>query len=301
MSALHYELPGVAALRFPLSRSRTLLFFVGVNLLFLGLDTFLGHVIDGVIRAYEWIPVFHGPLAGLVVLWVVFRPRPSRGEVVLLLLALASSLAVGLMGTAFHWQRAMLVRGGTSGSFLEWLIFAPPAAGPSAFMGVALIGLLAALHEVPRDSGQMDLWGLVQFRAPLTKTQQLLWLVGLGYAGATLSSALDHARSGFVHPTTWIAVLAGAFATAVTLGRASSRKPTPADDSVHFWTNVALMGVGVLGFAMHLDANLTGRGEISLERLVSHAPVMAPLLLVNLGLLGLIAVMRPSAQPSASA
>jgi hypothetical protein len=206
---------------------------------------------------------------------------------------------VGLLGTAFHWERAYLASGAVPEGSLGWLIFAPPVAGPLAFAGVALVGLMAALHEKPRDSGRLELWNLATFTSPMTKTQQLVLLVGLGYAGAAVSAILDHARSDFGNPTVWIAIASGVFATAVTLTAAFARRTSRGDQLVYFWTQILMVGVGLLGLGMHLGVDLAGTGELSLERLINHAPVFAPLLYTNLGFLGLIAILRPAAEEPA--
>jgi len=45
-----------------------------------------------------------------------------------------------------------------------------------------------------------------------------------------------------------------------------------------------------LGFGFHLSADLAGTGAISLERILAFAPVLAPLLFCDLGMLGLLVV-----------
>ncbi|MBN1477114.1 hypothetical protein JXA47_10205 [Candidatus Sumerlaeota bacterium] len=290
------RLPGIGGLEFPLSRSRTLMFFVAMNFGFLGLDTLLAHWMDRTIKLYEWIPIIHGPIAGALVLIFLLRSHPTRFEVILYLMVLISALVVGALGTAFHWQRALLVREMEPVGFLQWLIFAPPAAGPMAFGGVALIGLMAALHEEPRGSGQMSLWGMVRLVAPISKTRQLLWLVGLGYVAAEASAILDHARSQYENPAVWLAIVPGAFATAVTLAMACKRSPNHSDHVIYIWTQLMMVLVGLLGLGMHLSADMTPTGELSAERLINFAPVFAPLLFTNMAILGLIAVLEPAAR-----
>jgi hypothetical protein len=50
--------------------------------------------------------------------------------------------------------------------------------------------------------------------------------------------------------------------------------------------------VGILGFAFHLSKDLADTGQISLERILVFAPVFAPLLFCDLGILGLLVVSR---------
>jgi hypothetical protein len=49
----------------------------------------------------------------------------------------------------------------------------------------------------------------------------------------------------------------------------------------------------MLGFGFHLSADLAGTGSLSLERILAFAPVLAPLLFSDLGLLGLLVVAQP--------
>ena len=62
---------------------------------------------------------------------------------------------------------------------------------------------------------------------------------------------------------------------------------------------VAEAGVGVLGFVLHLRANLAKPGRTYRDRFLYGAPVFAPLLFANLailaaiGLSGFVAIRRP--------
>jgi hypothetical protein len=130
--------------------------------------------------------------------------------------------------------------------------------------------------------------------APISKTRQLLWLVGLGYVAAEASAILDHARGQFENPAVWLAVVPGAFATAVTLAMACKRNPNHSDHVIYIWTQLMMILVGLLGLGMHLSADMTPTGELSIERMINFAPVFAPLLFTNMAILGLIAVLEPA-------
>jgi len=53
---------------------------------------------------------------------------------------------------------------------------------------------------------------------------------------------------------------------------------------------IAAVIVGVLGFTIHLSGDLADNGQLSIERMLVFAPVVAPLLYSDLGILGLIVV-----------
>ena len=63
---------------------------------------------------------------------------------------------------------------------------------------------------------------------------------------------------------------------------------------------IAAVIVGILGFGFHLSADLAGTGQLSLERILAFAPVFAPLLFSDLGVLGLLVVAHPSAPQEAA-
>ena len=71
---------------------------------------------------------------------------------------------------------------------------------------------------------------------------------------------------------------------------AVSKEWTKGDELVYFWTMIAAVVVGVMGFGFHLSADLAGTGELSLERILVFAPVFAPLLYSDLGMLGILVV-----------
>ena len=58
----------LAGRRLPVTRGQIMMLMVAVNLLFLGLDIYLAHGMNGTIRPYEWIPIIFGPAAGVVLL-----------------------------------------------------------------------------------------------------------------------------------------------------------------------------------------------------------------------------------------
>ena len=85
--------------KLPLSRDQVMLLMAAINLLFLGLDTYLAHSISGTIVSREQIPIYFGAAAGMVLLvagLIALRNRPLA--VWLAALVLLSSTAVGLLG-----------------------------------------------------------------------------------------------------------------------------------------------------------------------------------------------------------
>jgi hypothetical protein len=160
MSALEVVFPPAHRLsRLPLTRDQCMLLLMAVNMLFLGVDTYLAHSMTGTIRGYEWIPIVFSPAAGIVLLVagaIALRRRPAAN--LLACLVFAASLLVGALGTYFHLHRA-LIPGLLAGEQVSLLVWAPPALGPLAFCLTGLLGLSAVWPEDPVDSGRLRLLG----------------------------------------------------------------------------------------------------------------------------------------------
>jgi hypothetical protein len=65
-------------------------------------------------------------------------------------------------------------------------------------------------------------------------------------------------------------------------------------DLLTFFAAMLLMIItGLVGFVLHLDRNLIREGTIVGERFLRGAPMMAPLLFANMGLLGIFILFDP--------
>lgn len=291
--------PRVSRLRLPFSRDQLFLMMVAVNEIFLGLDILLAHLLSGTIVLREWIPIIFGPLAGLVLAFTAWlAARRYRAAVAIANLVFIFSIAVGLLGTYYHFIRAILPTG-PSGSriSLEMLVWAPPVIGPLVFSLVGLIGITAVWPEDPPESGRLRLPGqrLIQF--PLNKTRAFFLMVSLGTLATLISSVLDHARTGFQNPWLWIPVAAGTLGVLAPLVLALLRHPGRGDILIYFLVMGLLILVGALGAGLHVLENLTSRGEFVLERFIRGAPFLAPLLFANMGTLGLINLVGSTEKP----
>jgi hypothetical protein len=56
---------------------------------------------------------------------------------------------------------------------------------------------------------------------------------------------------------------------------------------------VLLILVGVVGFLLHIQTDLTAQRVIVPERFLRGAPFLAPMLFANMGLVGLITLLNP--------
>jgi len=281
--------------RLPLSRDQVMLLMVTINLIFLGLDTYIAHQESGTLVAREWIPILFGFVGGAVLLvagLLASRNRPLA--TVMATLTLLTSIAVGVLGAYFHLRRAALPAAPVGEQLtLDLLIWAPPVLGPLAFAIAGVLGLSAAWIEAPTGSGTLVLMGGKRLHLPFSKTRAYFFTVGMGMLAALLSSVLDHARTGFESPWVWLATGVGTFgmAAAVTMGALDS--PTRTDLRVYVAAMVLLIVSGPIGTLVHVEANLVGDSVVVIERFLRGAPFMAPLLYANMGLLGLVVLLDP--------
>jgi hypothetical protein len=283
----------LARIRLPIAKPRLLLLFVAVNFLFTGIDVTLAHAVNAFHPAYELIPIVFAPLGAVSCLLVALKPGPGRLVSLTHVVLMLAGVAVGVVGTAFHANEALNPVGRLT---WIWLTFASPILAPLSFAGISLVGLYAVVRESPGEAGVLNVPGIGTFRAPLSLDRHFLWLVGLGFGACALTSIIDHGQYGYTLYKL-IPIACGLFATSVVITLAVSRTWTRGDDVTYAWTMLASMAVGALGFAFHLSGDLGETGRLSVERILVFAPVLAPLLFCDLGMLGLIVVAKEAEGP----
>lgn len=278
----------LARVKLPIEKNRLLLLLVGVNFMFTALDVALAHAVNDFHPAYELIPIVFAPLAAASCILAAVRPQPGRLVGLVHVALMLLGVGVGVLGTAFHANEALNPLGRLT---WIWLTFASPILAPLAFAGISLVGLYAIFREVEGQPGLLEVPGLGTFRAPISRERHFLWLVGLGFGASALTSIIDHGQYGY-NLYKLIPIAYGLFATSVVLTLAVRRAWSRADELTYVWTMLAAFAVGTLGFAFHLSGDLAETGQLSLERVLVFAPVLAPLLFCDLGMLGLIVVAR---------
>lgn len=287
--------PFIKRLRIPFSRDQLMLLMVAANLIIIAVDVFLAHSISGTIVPYEWIPIIFGLAAGGVLLFAGLVALRRRTQATMLAsLVFFASILVGVLGSYFHLVRAIR----PSAPFgqqvsLDLFVWAPPILGPLSFVGIALWGLSAAWAEDPVDSGTLALPRGRKLHLPTSKTRGYLLLVSLGILASLISSALDHARTGFENPWLWLPIAAGVFATLAAFLLAAVETPGRNDLLAYVGAMLLLILVGMLGAYFHIQADLTADNIFIVERFLRGAPFLAPLQFSNLGMLGLMALLDP--------
>lgn len=296
MNYLAILFPAVGRWRLPLSRDQLMLLLAAINLLFLGLDTYLAHIINGTIREREWIPIVFGVVAGILLLIAgLIALRARRAATIITTVVLLASIVVGILGAYFHVVRGAYPTAPAGQRVtVELMVWAPPIVAPLMFTIVGLWGISAAWIESPIDSGALQITSSRQLRLPLSKTRAYLLMISLAMLATLISSVLDHARSNFEDPWLWVPLIIGVFGTVVPFGLALISSPTRMDVLAYVIAMLLLLVVGLLGFFLHIRTDLTAGGEFVFERFLRGAPFLAPLLFANMGLIGLVAILDPA-------
>lgn len=295
MYPLAVMFPRVRERKIALTRDQMMLLMAALNLLLLGLETLIAHLISGSIVPYEWIPIIFGPTAGIFLLLaglLAVRNRPLATSIATTVFL--ASILVGLLGAFFHTVRAILPYADPGSQFsVPLLVWAPPVLGPLTFSLVGLLGLSAAWVENPPDSGTLALLGGRVIPLPYSKTRAYFFITGMASLATVISSVLDHARTDFLNPWLWVPTGIGVFATVVAVVLGALENPSRGDFFTFTAAMLAMIAVGVTGLGLHIAENLTASGVIVGERFIRGAPFLAPLLFADIGAIGLIALMDP--------
>ncbi len=280
--------------RLPLTRDQLMMLMMAVNLLFLALDTWLAHQESGNIVMRERIPIIFGIVAGLLLLFAGLIALNNRSMASGIATAvLIASIGVGVLGAYYHIARAALPSAPLGQRLtLDLLIWAPPALGPLAFALVGVLGISAAWAEEPPDSGRLHIFSKRFLHLPYSKTRAYFFIVGMGMVAALVSSALDHARTGFLDWSLWFATAIGIFGMVTAIVMGAIDRPSRLDLNTYLAAMLLLIVVGVIGAWFHIEANLATGNVIVMERFLRGAPILAPLLYTNMGMLGLIALVE---------
>jgi hypothetical protein len=297
MSAyLEVLFPRLSKIKIPLTRDQLMLIMAAINEIFLGIDIYLAHLLSGTIVLREWIPILFGPTAGLLLLlagWYAGKNRKIAVWIANIVFIL--SIIVGLLGTYFHFVRAILPTGPVGSKItIQMLIWAPPVMGPLVFSLVGLLGITAIWREEPLNSGRLILFRDKTIQLPISKTRAFFLMVSLGTLATLISSVLDHARTNFQNPWVWVPVVAGVLGVFAPLIMALIDEPKRGDLLIYFLVMGLLILVGVTGAGLHILDNLTSKSQFVAERFIRGAPFLAPLLFANMGTLGLLNLFDPA-------
>ena len=257
------------------------LFAIG-NIGFLAVDVAFAHEMNAFEHPAEYIPVAFSLACAPLLLFAMWLggPEPSpRGRLRDGSPLSRSSLAWWI-GMAVGWGSVLVGVAGLvlhlRGDFFEEmtlknLVYTAPFAAPLAYAGLGLLTILNRM--VDARSREWAEWVVV--------------LAAGGWAGNFVLSLADHAQNGFYYPSEWASVVASAIAFGFLCGVL-----TVPDDRRLRYAAAGIMAlqivVGLVGFALHVAANLMRPTASLWFSFLYGAPAFAPLLFADLAILGLL-------------
>ena len=152
-------------------------------------------------------------------------------------------------------------------------------------------GQFNRIRDIPGEPGSRSL------QLPYPKTNAYFYITATGILIALISSVFDHAATGFDDAWLWLPTAGGTFGVVVATALGMIERPTRADLWTYVGAMILLIAIGVVGAVLHLRVDLGPSGRVVYERLIEGAPLMAPLLFSNMGVVGLVALLPDSRQP----
>ena len=243
----------------------TLEIFVTANLAFLALDVFIAHSVNDFAHWGEWVPFLFSIIASLSLLLTLFIGEGRIKRWVGLAVGWCS-VGIGIWGMIFHLSSQFF-----ADFTIKSLVYTAPFVAPLAFCGLGLLLLMNRM--VHRESLE---WGK--------------WVVCMalgGFFGNFVLALCDHAQNGFFDLWEWIPI----FTSAIAVGCLITVLLQPIHPPfLRVCAAILIINglVGLLGFYLHLAADLQS-AELSIrDKFIYGAPVFAPLLFTDLALLGML-------------
>lgn len=248
--------------------------FALTNIAFLALDISLAHAVNAFENPAEYVPLGFS----LVAPWVLaagmlvggLRPAVGAGASGGARLARGlgfvvgwCAVAIGVGGVLFHLDSAFFAE-----QTLKNLVYTAPFAAPLAYAGIGLLLILDRMVDA-------------------RSTEWARWVVLLamgGFAGNFVLTLADHAQNGFFRPSEWIGVASSAWAVSSLCAVVAVYDNRPLL-GVALGIMAAQVAVGVLGFGLHVAADLRVAASSLMGRIVYGAPPFAPLLFADLAAL----------------
>lgn len=242
--------------------------FALFNLGGLAPDIFLAHSTNEFHSRMEYVPLFFSLVAPVILLPAIWGLATGRLKMWRALGNFTGwiSVLIGVVGLVMHLK---------SQFFEEWtlasLVYTAPFAAPLAYTGIGL--LLILNRSVDADTREWAEW--------------VVFLALGGFVGNFVFSLTDHAENGFFRQIEWIPVIASALAVGFLVVPLVVRVRR-GFIKLCFGLLAAEVVVGLIGFLLHLQADLNASGKNLFEKVVHGAPIFAPTLFCDLAILAAI-------------
>lgn len=238
--------------------------FCWFNLSFLAADIFVAHSINQFEHSSEWVPFYFSTLSFLIlpISFLIPEKWNQLKRSVNLVLGFAA-IIIGVIGFYLHIHSQFL--GQLS---LKSLVYTAPLIAPLSYAGVGLLLILNTIKIVR--------W-----------SKMVLSLSAAGFLGNFILALCDHEQNGFFNAGEWIPVFMAALATGVLIKSVQS----DLDQKFHLLA-IATMALqiltGLIGFIWHCYANIHSPVDDMYQKFIFGAPIFAPLLFCDLGLLAIL-------------
>ena len=241
--------------------------FIWANVSFLAIDIYVAHSVNEFKYWPEWLPFGFSIIAAIVLIpgLLTYKEKNNKIDILRICVGLIS-IVMGIAGLIYHLRSHFFLN-----TTLHSLVYSAPFAAPLAYTGLGLLLLMNQLE--PRHTHKWALW--------------VLLLASGGFVGNLALSLADHAQNGFFFSTEWIPVVSASFGLIFLLW------PCFESYSQNYLKIAAIVMfvqiiVGLLGFILHIWDTKLFQGSIDWDNIVHGPPIFAPLLFVDLAILGLL-------------
>jgi len=141
------RLPGNLRLDLPYSKTRALLFMVGLGTMATLVSSVLDHARTGFENPWLWVPTAAGTFGSIVAVGLGAIERPRRADILVFAGTMALLMLVGVTGAVLHILRNLTAEGAIVG---ERFLRGAPFLAPLLFANMGALGLIALVKPGER-------------------------------------------------------------------------------------------------------------------------------------------------------
>lgn len=141
------RLPGTLRLDLPYSKTRALLFMVGLGTMATLVSSVLDHARTGFENPWLWVPTAAGTFGSIVAVGLGAIERPRRADILVFAGTMALLMLVGVTGAVLHILRNLTAEGAIVG---ERFLRGAPFLAPLLFANMGALGLIALVKPGER-------------------------------------------------------------------------------------------------------------------------------------------------------